>query len=177
MKIGRLCATLAFAGVVGGAVFVALTLVPPETLDTSGLTPLDEKWREGDRIVTDDEVFGDGRASSQQSIWNGVFDKALVGLGVGAIVMALVLGGIFARKLALLAWRKLRHANGASRRQVIRGILLVGVMLVLYAVLSHYRYTYLPLEGRQGYIQVDNWFGGQRVCRAFSSGVACSDWR
>jgi hypothetical protein len=132
-------------------------------LDTTGLKPLPGH-------LSDEDLFGD-----KNSVWNGVLDKALIGAGVGAIVMALVLAFIFARKAGRAA-RRWIQSKEISQARIIRSVLILGGVLVLYGIMSNFRYTYLPLNERRGYIQVDNWFGDKRVCRASTSGVYCSDW-
>lgn len=134
--------------------------------DTSGLKPVPG----GDNVFDQFDELVD-----TSSVWDGVLNKALVGMGVGAIAMALTLAFVFARRAGQTLWRWLK-ANSISRAKVVRIVLAVGGLLVLYGVVSSFRYDYLPLSGCRCYIQIDSWTGEKRACEPDRTGISCSDW-
>lgn len=52
-----------------------------------------------------------------------------------------------------------------------------GIGIVAYAILSSFRYEYVKVDSGRSFVQIDNWFGGERACHVYGSRVGCSRWK
>lgn len=138
----------------------------------------------GGRPLTDAEVFGnDGSVTFNDlvpheavGLMDGVLEKALIGLGVGAIsLVVLVLV-----KVMRAAPARLRRSRHLSPRRIAAFIgvivLLVTMFFLVHQELRYARNQHLE-AGRVTLVERDRLTGEYRVCRSVSlNGFTCGAW-
>jgi hypothetical protein len=70
----------------------------------------------------------------------------------------------------ILRWLK-------RRQLLLKAAGTVCAIVVLYAMLSTFRYDYIRMDGGGRYTQIDTWLDRQRLCTVFKTGVHCFQWR